>query len=144
MLDHISALMGIPSPSSSSGSHPTSHSAPLASSCSVDSLANRIGGLTLSDTADAKRTQSPSRHSSKDAVLVECAQCCGSFVKATASLDSEGKGSPTLFITFISSLIPAKVQNFPNMQKKQQRQSAVTVNSCRVWMHSFLWTRHSF
>lgn len=60
---------------------------------SVDSIANRMEGLKLSDSIAAKTAEPTSSHSTKDDVLVKCAQCCGIFVKATASLDSEGKAS---------------------------------------------------
>lgn len=98
ILDHISGLMGVPCPPSSSRSNldagaPASRSIPLSSSYSVDSLANQIGGLKLSESTNAKGAEPASHHSTKDDVLVECAQCCGIFVKATASLDSEGRAS---------------------------------------------------
>ena len=96
VLDHVSELMGVPCPSSSSRSNldagaPTSNPAPLSSSCSVDSLAARVGRLKLSESTSVKGAEPTSHRSAKDAVLVECAQCCGTFVKATASLDNEGK-----------------------------------------------------
>lgn len=96
ILDHVSELMGIPRPSSSSRSNldagaPASNPDPLSSSYSVDSLAARVGQLKLSESTSTKGAEPTSHRSPKDAVLVECAQCCGIFVKATASLDSEGK-----------------------------------------------------
>ena len=95
-MDHISELMGIPCSSSSSRSNlnvdaHASNSVPLSSSYSVDSLVARVGELKLSEPTSVKGTEPASRCSTKDAVLVECAQCCGIFVKATASLDNEGK-----------------------------------------------------
>lgn len=87
--------MGIPRPSSSSQSNLDAgaralNSVPLSSSYSVDSLAARVGKLRLSESTSAKGAE-PTSHYTKDAVLVECAQSCGIFVKATASLDSEGE-----------------------------------------------------
>ena len=104
VLDHVSELMGIPCPSSSSRSNldagaPTSN---LSSSYSVDSLAARVGRLKLSESTSAKGAEPTSHRSAKDAVLVECAQCCGIFVKATASLDSEGKDAFHCSEVFIS------------------------------------------
>ncbi|KAF8556865.1 hypothetical protein OG21DRAFT_1495257 [Imleria badia] len=95
VLDHISELMGIPRSSLSSRSNiearaPAPNPALLSSSYSVDSLAARVGQLKLSESTNTKVPEPTSHCSTKDAVLVECAQCCGIFVKATASLDNEG------------------------------------------------------
>lgn len=88
--------MGIPRPTSSSRSNidagaPAADPTPLSSSCSVDCLAARVGKLKLSESTSAKEPEPVPHCSTKDAVLVECAQFCGIFVKATASLDNEGK-----------------------------------------------------
>lgn len=84
--------MGVPCLSSSSRSKLDVD--PLSSSSSVDSLAARVGKLKLSESTSAKGVEPTPHRNTKDVVLVGCAQCCGIFVKATASLDSEGKATP--------------------------------------------------
>ncbi|KAF8139773.1 peptidase family C50-domain-containing protein [Boletus edulis] len=92
-MDHISELMGIPCTSFSRSNHHSvaiaSKPALLSSSYSVDSLAARVGALKLGDSTNATGAEPASHRTTKDAALVECAQCCGIFIKATASLDSE-------------------------------------------------------
>ncbi|KIK92250.1 hypothetical protein PAXRUDRAFT_830139 [Paxillus rubicundulus Ve08.2h10] len=101
ILDYISELMGVPSTSSSRpsscpalahNSRPTSSDQlPSPSSGSIDNLAARVNNLKLSsDHTQVEGTESKACQYTLDKALVECAQCCGSLFKATASLDSEG------------------------------------------------------
>ncbi|KAH0826731.1 cysteine peptidase C50 [Lanmaoa asiatica] len=115
ILDRISEMMGIPRPSSPPQSKLdagalASHPAPLSSSYSVDSLVARVGKLKLSESTSTKAAESTPHHSARDAVLVECVQCCGIFIKATASLDGEGKVAihfSRVFIPYLMTIYPA-------------------------------------
>ncbi|KAG9309980.1 peptidase family C50-domain-containing protein [Chiua virens] len=98
-LDYISELMGIPRSYSAStqnfdGGALASKSGPLPSFYSVDSLVARVEGLKLSENEGTNGVKVASHHVTKDSTLVECAQCCGAFVKATAGLDTECRPVP--------------------------------------------------
>ncbi|KAF8842467.1 hypothetical protein BDN67DRAFT_965802 [Paxillus ammoniavirescens] len=101
ILDYISELMGGSSTTSSRSSpspalthnvgSTSSDPLPSPSSASIDNLATRVNNLKLSpDHTNVEGTGSKTCHYTLDTALVECAQCCGTLAKATASLDNEG------------------------------------------------------
>ncbi|KIJ59919.1 hypothetical protein HYDPIDRAFT_32659 [Hydnomerulius pinastri MD-312] len=100
VLDNISELMGLfpttPSPSSSRVpplpivTSTSSDLGPSPSPSSMDDLAAQVGSLKLdSESTKAEGTASKIPKPTRDTTLLQCAQCCAVFVKATASLESD-------------------------------------------------------
>jgi len=94
-LDHISELM--------SASLATTEQRSLAPtvpvSVHVDDLANQVGKLSLASEGSQLSRRAPEIRSSRDNVLVECAQFCAVLVKATVCLESEGAHASTVMRT---------------------------------------------